>query len=369
MTDGLSDVGALCRTLCAIHSPIGHEAAIADAVRALAGARWPCVRLGNNLVFGGPTGPGRSLIALFGHLDTVPGDDTPPRIEGDRLVALGAADMKAGLAIMLALMAEHEPGRGPADLAFVFYDREEGPYRENGLGPVLEVLPWKSEIDLALCLEPSANRLQLGCLGTLHAQVRFSGRRAHSARPWEGANAIHAAAPFLSAVTGQGIREVRFTHRGRALVYREVMSVTMAHGGTARNVVPDHFDLNVNFRFAPDRSAGSACALVQTLAGPSATVTFTDVSPAGPVPADNPWVDRLIVELGLEPEPKQAWTDVARLAEQGIPAVNLGPGEPSQAHQRGEWTSLRNLDEGLTLFRRLLSALPAGWRESTRRAD
>ncbi len=369
MSHDLSKVGALCHMLCALHSPIGHEAAIADRVQALGGARWPCRRLGNNLVFGGPTEPGKPLIALFGHLDTVPGEDTPPRVEGDRLVGLGAADMKAGLAIMLALMAEHEPGRGPLDLAFVFYDREEGPYHENGLGPVLEALAWRSQIDLALCLEPSANRLQLGCLGTLHAQVSFVGRRAHSARPWEGANAIHAAAPFLTAVAGQGIRDVHFEHLGRTLVYREVMNVTMAHGGAARNVVPDRFDMNVNFRFAPDRSAQSACALVEDLAGPGATVTFTDVSPSGPVPVDNPWVDRLIVDLGLEPESKQAWTDVARLAEHGIPAVNLGPGEPSQAHQRGEWTSLRTLDEGLALFRRLLSDLPVERRESTRRVD
>lgn len=349
----LGQVGHHCLALCEIPSVIGHEAALADFIAARYADRWPMRRLGNNLVFGGPTAPGRDLVAFFGHLDTVPGDPHPPRVEADRLVALGASDMKGGLAVMTTLMAKRRPGDGPVDLAFVFYDREEGPYLENGLGPTLEIIEWKSLITLAFCLEPSANRLQYGCLGTLHARLTFQGRRAHSARPWEGENAIHKAGPLLSALQARPPQDVHFG----GLRYREVMSVTVAEGGKARNVVPDRFVLNLNYRFAPGKGLETAEAEVRTLVAEAAEIEFVDRSPSGDVPPPHLWLDVLTGPLGLVPEPKQAWTDVARLSQWGIPAVNLGPGEPSQAHQAGEWIPWANLDAGLALFEAFLDAL------------
>ena len=351
----LSPVGHQCLALCEIPSVIGDERALADFVASRHAARWPLVRLGNNLVFGGPTGPDRPLVAFFGHLDTVPGEAHAPRVLEDRLVALGASDMKAGLAVMTSLMEAHHPGVGSVDLAFIFYDREEGPFAENGLGPTLEIVNWKHSITLGFCLEPSANRLQYGCLGTLHARLTFVGRRAHSARPWEGENAIHKAGPLLAALQVQTPRRVDLGGLG----YREVMSITVAEGGKARNVIPERFVANLNYRFAPGKTLAVAEAEVLSLVAGAAEIEFIDRSPSGTVPPPHPFLDILTGPLGLVPEPKQAWTDVARLSQWGIPAVNLGPGEPSQAHQAGEWVPWRHLDEGLALFQAFLEAVGA----------
>jgi len=349
----LSKVAHHCLWLCEILSIIGDERALADAVASRFSTRWPLRRLGNNLVFGGPTGPDRPLLVFFGHLDTVPGEAHTPRVLPDRLVALGASDMKAGLALMTVLLEERSPGRGAVDLAFVFYDREEGPYLENGLGPTLADLSWKKSITLGICLEPSANRLQLGCLGSLHARLTFTGRRAHSARPWEGENAIHKAGRLISLLASRPPREATFG----GLTYREVTSLTVAQGGTARNVVPDRFVVNLNHRFPPGTPLSKAQSDVLALVDGAAEVEFTDLSPAGDVNLTHPWIRHLIDELGLTPEPKQAWTDVGRLSEAGIPAVNLGPGEPTQAHQAGEWVPWSHLDDGLALIERFLRHL------------
>ena len=73
-----------------------------------------------------------------------------------------------------------------------------------------------------ICLEPTDNTLQLGCLGNLNARVVFEGRSAHSARPWLGVNAIGLALEGLRPVLDAEPRDVEID----GLVFREVLSVT-----------------------------------------------------------------------------------------------------------------------------------------------
>jgi succinyl-diaminopimelate desuccinylase len=83
-------------------------------------------------------------------------------------------------------------------------------------------------------------------------------------------------------------------------------------------------------------------------------VALTDRSPACPAYGDHPLVARLLERTGVAAEPKQAWTDVARLAVHGVPAVNLGPGATAQAHQRGEWVEVAALARGYRLLEKFL---------------
>jgi succinyl-diaminopimelate desuccinylase len=340
--------------LCRVRSPTGDEAAICDELQGWAHPRWPegICRIGNSLVVGKPI-PGRPTVALVAHLDTVPFfiGDGEARREGERLIGKGASDMKGGLAVALAV-AEALPADAPLVPLLVLYEREEGPYTENGLEGLFAAgaIP---PVDLAICLEPTANALQLGCVGSLHATVRYSGRNAHSARPWEGFNAVHAAGPFISRLAGLSPREVEID----GLIFREVASITRASGGRARNVVPDLFELNLNYRFAPGKGVAEAQHDVRELVGQGAEIEFTDLSPSGPLCLDNVFVQRLR-SLAGRVEPKQAWTDVARFAMHGIDAVNFGPGDPAQAHQVGEWAEVAALGEAHTILWKLFTDRP-----------
>lgn len=353
-------LAARTEALCATASPIGEEAALCDALEAWARGRFPRVRrvLNSLLVLCDPEegAAGRPLVALCGHLDTVPvhpEDRGAPRREGGRIVAPGSSDMKSGVAVALELAERMPRAARHADLALVLYSREEGPFEENELGPLLAASPELSRAALAVCLEPTDGKLQLGCVGSMHATLTFTGRAAHSARPWQGDNAVHRAGALLAELAGRGAREV--TSGG--LPFREVMSVTRIEGGRARNVVPDRCTLNVNFRFAPDRSVEEAVREVEELgARHGATVQVTDRAPSCPAFADHPEVARLRERAGLAVEPKQAWTDVARLAAAGIPAVNFGPGATAQAHQRGEWVEVAAIEAAYRALERFLAA-------------
>jgi len=260
--------------------------------------------------------------------------------------------MKSGVAVALEL-AERMPRQARfADLALVLYSREEGPYLENELGPVLERSPELRGTALAICLEPTDGRLALGCVGSLHATLTFTGRAAHSARPWQGENAVHRAGALLAELASRAPRDVA----SGGLPFREVLSVTRIDGGRARNIVPDRCTLNLNFRFAPDRSPEDAVREVEALARRfGAGVEVTDRAPACPAFADHPLVARLRDRGALAVEPKQAWTDVARLAAAGIPAVNFGPGATAQAHQRGEWVEVAALPAAFRALERFLT--------------
>jgi succinyl-diaminopimelate desuccinylase len=266
--------------------------------------------------------------------------------------------MKSGLALMIALAERFDRTRFGVDLTLVFYAREEGPFAENELGPVLERDPELGGVDLAVCLEPSDNRLQLGCNGSIHAQVTFEGKTGHSARPWEGDNAVYRAAPFLAEIAARAPE----AHVIDGLTYRTVTTITQAKdGGRGRNVVPDRFVLNLNHRFAPDTSLEQATANLLALIGARegrVRVEITDLSPAALPSASHPFVRALIAAGVRGVEPKQAWTDVARFAACGIAAVNFGPGENAQAHQRNESTSLAVLHEGYAILGRWLTSIP-----------
>ena len=343
--------------LCTILSPIGEEAAICAAVAERVGRlplASPIRRYGNSIVV--PLvrrKDGRPHIVLAGHLDTVRTENGPARIENGRCYGAGAADMKAGLAVMIVL-AETLGERAACDVSLVFYAREEGPYAENELGPVLAQDPDLLTTDLAVCLEPSDNRLHLGCCGSIHATVTFEGKTGHSARPWEGVNAITKAAGLLDRLAVLAPIE----HHIDGLLYRTTTTVTSASGGRGRNIVPDAFTMNLNHRFAPVTSLAQAQQDVRDLVGEGPRVAFTDLSPAALPNAKHPLVQHLLASGVKGVEPKQAWTDVARFSAMGIAAINFGPGENAQAHQKNESTDLGLLFQGYRILCGWLSTEP-----------
>jgi len=177
----------------------------------------------------------RPLVLLAGHLDTVPAQGNfPGRLDDGVVHGLGAADMKAALGVMVEL-ALAPPAAANADMGFVFFGREELPFGDSALTPLLTREPGLLGADLVVVMEPTDNELHAGCVGNISATWTFRGTAGHSARPWLADNAIHRA--------GRGIAELAalepVDHQFAGLTFREVVSAVTVHGGVARNVVPD----------------------------------------------------------------------------------------------------------------------------------
>jgi succinyl-diaminopimelate desuccinylase len=338
--------------IVSIHSVTGNEGRLCTAIAERLLPIWTMqgvTRIGNALIVGQQTG--RPIITLFGHLDTVPlQDNGDPVVSGGRMAGLGTTDMKSGLAVMIHLLEDDAVRTGPYDVVGVFYDREEGPADENGLEEVLDKAPWLADSEFAVVLEPTDLRVELGCNGTMNADVVFEGKAAHSARPWLGENAVTKAGEWLASMHQRQPGSVVID----GLEFREVFSVTRAEGGVANNVLPANLRLNLNYRFPPIYSLDEAEDRLRRVAADADWIVVTDRAPAGEVVQANPHLDRLVAVSGAERSGKQGWTDVARLSGRGIPAVNYGPGDPALAHQQAESVELANVDRCLAVMREFL---------------
>lgn len=311
-------------------------------------------RIGDNLI---ATSKQQNLelphLCFVGHLDVVPPFFTPYE-ENGRCYGSGASDMKGGVAAILSFLAQNEMALiDRYRLSIILYAREEGTaMTDNGLFEVIQSdRPFVSSIDLAIIAEPTNNTIQLGCMGSIHAQIKVNGKSAHSARPWEGVNALYAAIPVLSYFAE--IPPV--DHDVFGVTFKDVISITESASQSGRTSVPGSWNANVNFRYAPVHQNPESLLRdhCRNAGVDDNNVTITDHAIAGDV-IESPFFNSVIKRLSLPIAAKQAWTDVAQLTQLGIPAFNFGPGLTAQAHQDNEYILLHDINTYISRLTRLM---------------
>jgi succinyl-diaminopimelate desuccinylase len=331
-----ADVVELTRAICDIESVSGNERELADAIEAALRQAPHLEVFRHQDAVVARTNLGRSKrVVIAGHIDTVPvANNLPTKLlnmeRAHVLWGRGSVDMKAGVAVQLKLAVEvPEPN---VDVTWIFYDHEEVDSTLNGLGRLSRELPELLNADFAVLCEPTSALVEGGCNGTMRLEVRFSGVKAHSARPWMGKNAIHAAADLLARLQAWEPNEIEVD----GLVYRESLNAVLISGGIATNVIPDEVVVTVNYRFAPSRNGAEAEAYVRSVLGEADSILVTDLAEGARPGLDLPEAMAFVAATGTTPRPKYGWTDVARFSALGIPAVNFGPGDPNKAHADDE---------------------------------
>jgi len=349
-----ADIVALTTDLVNIPSVSGNEAALASAIFVeLSKCDWLEVhRFKNSVVAKTNLGKG-SRVIVAGHIDTVPVADNETAVfvssgqglpsDGtivpeDVVFGLGSCDMKGGVAVALRAAVSIENPQ--FDVTYIFYECEEVDSERNGLTLIAaEHSEWLTA-DIAVLLEPSNANIEAGCQGTLRAKISTTGTRAHSARSWLGDNAIHNLGDILARLNAYEPAKVMID----GLEYREGLNAVQVTGGIAGNVIPDSATVDVNYRYAPSTSGKQAEAHIREVFD-GFLVEFVD-NVSGAMPGlDRPALGDLVSRVGGKVAPKFGWTDVARFSAMGVPAVNLGPGDPGLAHSRNEHVSVAQLKQ------------------------
>lgn len=304
------------------------------------------------------TGGGRSLL-LNGHTDTVGlGGIASPlaaTVDGDRLAARGAYDMKASLAAML-LAAEALAGDELAgDLVLAFVADEE----HASVGT--EALVREVWADLAIITEPTDLTLAIAHKGFVWAQIETRGRAANGSRPEEGIDAIVGMGPVLTGLgeLAQALAAgVRHPMLGPASVH-----ASLVRGGVELSTYPDGCVLDLERRTIPGETRE---AIEAELAGlldrargalPGVEAELRIGLKRGPFEIDH---DHVLVELvsaavaretGTAPALTggSGWMDSALLAEAGIPTVIFGPAG-NGAHADDEWVSVASVERCARIY-------------------
>ena len=311
------------------------------------------------IVRGGRDHGGRRLL-LCGHLDTVGlagiPDGLTPRVEGDRLYARGAYDMKAGLAA--ALIACRDAALAGVDGEVVVAAVADEELASLGIAEVLTHID-PAGIDAAVVTEPTERQAGTAHRGFIWTEVTVTGVAAHGSRPHLGADAILAAGHHL----------VAFDHLDRQLRSRPHpflgpgnLHASLISGGTGESTIPDRCVFTIERRTLPGESLEHLEADITGLiercqpADPRITVTARTVLHRPPMetPPTAPIVQALLAAAGpgTSVAPMSYWADSAFLAQAGIPTVLYGP-EGDGAHADIEWVSRSGTTTAATVLTRL----------------
>jgi succinyl-diaminopimelate desuccinylase len=344
----LADPVALTRALVDVESVSGNEDDLATQVESvLTGLPHLAVERVGNVVLASTGGGRAQRVILAGHLDTVPlAGNFPSTVDGDSIYGCGTSDMKSGVALMLNLAATVATPR--YDVTYLFYDCEEIEAARNGLNRLANEAPDKLDADFAILLEPTYGLVEAGCQGTMRAKIATTGKRAHAARSWRGVNAIHAAGAILRTLEDYQAKTVTID----GCDYREGLNAVRINGGVAGNVIPDECVIEVNYRFAPDKTEEQAADHLRELFD---NVEVTDSAPAAAPGLTAAPAKEFLAAVGQPPLAKLGWTDVARFAAMGVPALNFGPGDPNLAHTREERVEIPKIEAGAATLHRWLA--------------
>ena len=305
------------------------------------GTIMPFERNGSHsvLIHNRPVRPSRFRILLNGHLDVIPGKPHQllPRQDGNRLYGLGAMDMKAGLAGLIAVFNEVAARVSyPLGLQLVT-DEEIG-----GFDGTKYQVEQGVQADFVIVAESTALAIEHQMKGILNLTVRATGRAAHGAYPWLGENAIWRLNQFLTALA------TRFPDPAGPAWVTTANPSSIRSGNSAFNKVPDEAEVDLNVRFVPADAATVVDALRALL--PAGCTLQTHVQePANFIAPDHPDIVRLsqavasVTGQAAELVAAHGTSDARHFAPSGCAAIEFGPAGGGMGSDE-EWVDIASLD-------------------------
>ncbi|MBI5877961.1 MAG: M20/M25/M40 family metallo-hydrolase [Chloroflexi bacterium] len=286
-------------------------------------------------------------------VETMQGDPFDGRSAGGRVYGRGSVDTKASLAIALAVIeAARRAGRNLNTNLVIGATIGE----ETGAGGAEACGTWVRARgivpDHLLVAEPTMCAPIHGHKGGAGIEFEVQGVAAHSSQPELGQNAITAAAHLIIALDQENQRLNQLPPTGD--MGHPKMSVTIAHGGQARNVIPDKCHVIVSRRLIvgekPDQIAADLFEFAQKHCPLPVTMDYKGGIEAFHQSPDTPWIRQLAEWGGMAPTTAPYGTNMFGYAGLAKEAVVFGPGSIERAHRDVEWVDIAELEKAAMIY-------------------
>ncbi|MBA2595192.1 MAG: M20 family metallopeptidase [Chloroflexia bacterium] len=355
-----------------VNPPGDVTAAVAICQRPLADAGFAVRTLAHapgkpNLVaeWGTNAGP---VLCFNAHLDVVPTGDEgawtyPPfgaELVDGRVYGRGAGDDKAS--VTAQVMGAIALARSGVPLHGSLVVTEVADEETTGDGALHLIAAAGLHPDGVIVGEQTLNQVAIGEKGSAGADVVVTGRTAHGALPWEGANAVEAMARVIVAL-GEELQP-RLSERTHPYFKPSSASVNMISGGVKANVVPDRSAIFIDRRIIPGEDPAQVIAEMraiaeQAIAGLPGITVEVNAAPgamAATMSDPNGTLARAMLaanaHLGLSTELTgfSMATDGRHFAAAGYPTIVYGPGDPRLAHVPDEWVGVDEVLEATRAY-------------------
>jgi acetylornithine deacetylase len=347
----MSAVVELVRHLVRIPSESGKEEAVRDAVAAWLVERGvPATKSGRNVVVvleGAAGSDARRGLLFCSHYDTVPvgtgwtrANPIDGALEGGKVFGRGSNDAKSSIAAMMAVAAgvDRSRLRGRLVLALVC-DEETG---GQGLEVVAPTLP---PISAAVVGEPTGLDACPAQRGLLRAYVHETGRSCHASRPWEGVNAVEAAARDVLAITKLGTSGMPDAD---PMLGRATLVATMIAGGTKPNVLPGAATVTLDGRSTPAYDNEKMIAMLS-----GAVEGRVEVKSKRFQPIVTPASEEIVVAAAAA-SPTGRVRGFGGVSDlffmRHVPGLVLGPGTSEASHAPDEWVAADQVEGAVKAY-------------------
>lgn len=306
------------------------------------------------------------LLIFNGHLDVVPavGDWLYPPFEGfsdgKKVYGRGAADMKGGLASMIAAFIQLAPiaHRFKGRLRLLFVADEES-YNKGFYYYLANMPEARNPSVFAIIGEPTGLRICRGHLGVERYWIHFHGKGAHSSRPEEGVNAIGMATKFFIAM--EDYHKVLRTNE--SFFGSPSCTVTLIEGGEKMNCVPAECKIMIDRRTIPGETSENVFKEIHELINDvfGRLKHMVEIEPYFTMPPGELSEENDLVKIAFAAQKQcgiapvisgfDAGCEQGLMIKEGIPSLICGPGSIKMGHVPNEFIEIDQLEKATEFYK------------------
>ena len=283
-------------------------------------------------------------VGFVGHTDTVDyeswdGDPFTLQEVDNKLIGLGACDMKGGIASILSVINKIDLNENK--IALYFTNDEEIGF--GGIKTIKDLI----KPDNVIIGEPTNVIPIYGTKGLLELKIDFYGIKCHSSTPDKGVSAIMETVKFINEITDYYENEIKKDLDNNYEIPYTTMNIGMINGGETVNSVPGKCTITIDFRIVKNYQIDLIKEKLETiLKDYKVNLTYTQITPAKLNNSDISFLEK----LSQKKETKCYLTEGSVIDKNFI---ILGPG-PDTSHQKNEYIQYDLLKKTEYLYQKIV---------------